>query len=325
MESIGTWWMWAGFAAVVMVMLAIDLFLVGGGKEHKVSVREAGIWTVVWVSVSMLFAGALWWYLDGAAGREVANARTLEFVTGYLIEKALAVDNVFVWLMLFSFFAVPPELQKRVLIYGVLGAIVMRTGMIFAGAWLISQFHWVLYLFGAFLLATGVKMMWFAGHEQNLENNPLLRWLRGHMKITSEFHHERFFVMKEEGGKWARYATPLFLALVLVEISDLIFAVDSIPAIFAITTDPFIVLTSNVFAILGLRAMYFLLADFAGRFSLLKYGLAAVLMFIGAKMLLIDLVKIPVGVSLGVVAVLIATSVVLSLRKDRLATAERSS
>jgi len=325
MESIGTWWMWAGFAAVVMVMLAIDLFLVGGGKEHKVSVREAGIWTVVWVGVSMLFAGALWWYLDGAAGREVANARTLEFVTGYLIEKALAVDNVFVWLMLFSFFAVPPELQKRVLIYGVLGAIVMRTGMIFAGAWLISQFHWVLYLFGAFLLATGVKMMWFAGHEQNLENNPLLRWLRGHMKITSEFHHERFFVMKEEGGKWVRYATPLFLALVLVEISDLIFAVDSIPAIFAITTDPFIVLTSNVFAILGLRAMYFLLADFAGRFSLLKYGLAAVLMFIGAKMLLIDLVKIPVGVSLGVVAVLIATSVVLSLRKDRLATAERSS
>lgn len=318
MESIGTWWMWAGFAAVVVVMLAIDLFLVGGGKEHKVSVREAGIWTVVWVSVAMLFAGVLWWYLDGAAGREVANARTLEFVTGYLIEKALAVDNVFVWLMLFSFFAVPPELQKRVLIYGVLGAIVMRTGMIFAGAWLISQFHWVLYLFGAFLLATGVKMMWFAGHEQNLEKNPLLRWLRGHMKITNEFHHERFFVMKEEGGKWVRYATPLFLALVLVEISDLIFAVDSIPAIFAITTDPFIVLTSNVFAILGLRAMYFLLADFAGRFSLLKYGLAAVLMFIGGKMLLIDVVKIPVGISLGVVALLITISVVLSLRKDRL-------
>ncbi len=323
MESIGTWWMWAGFAAVVLVMLAIDLFVVGGGKEHKVSVREAGIWTVVWVSVAMLFAGALWWYLDGSAGREVANARALEFVTGYLIEKALAVDNVFVWLMLFSFFAVPPELQKRVLVYGVLGAIVMRTGMIFAGAWLISQFHWVLYVFGAFLLLTGVKMMWFADHEQNLDKNPLLRWLRGHMKITSEFHHERFFVMKEEGGKWVRYATPLFLALVLVEISDVIFAVDSIPAIFAITTDPFIVLTSNVFAILGLRAMYFLLADFAGRFSLLKYGLAAVLMFIGTKMLLLDVVKIPVGISLGVVALLIATSVVLSLRKERLETSPR--
>ena len=323
MESIGTWWMWAGFAAVVLVMLAIDLFVVGGGKEHKVSVREAGIWTVVWVSVAMLFAGALWWYLDGAAGREVANARALEFVTGYLIEKALAVDNVFVWLMLFSFFAVPPELQKRVLVYGVLGAIVMRTGMIFAGAWLISQFHWVLYVFGAFLLLTGAKMMWFADHAQNLDKNPLLRWLRGHMKITTEFHHERFFVMKEEGGKWVRYATPLFLALVLVEISDVIFAVDSIPAIFAITTDPFIVLTSNVFAILGLRAMYFLLADFAGRFSLLKYGLAAVLMFIGTKMLLLDVVKIPVGLSLGVVALLIATSVVLSLRKERLEASSR--
>ena len=325
METIGTWWMWAGFFTIVLIMLAIDLVVVGGGKEHRVSIREAAGWSIVWVAVSLAFAGALWFYLDGSAGREIANQKMLEYITGYLIEKSLAVDNVFVWLMLFSFFAVPPELQKRVLIYGVLGAIVMRTGMIFAGAWLISQFHWVLYLFGAFLLATGVKMMWFAGHEQNLENNPLLRWLRGHMKITSEFHHERFFVMKEEGGKWVRYATPLFLALVLVEISDLIFAVDSIPAIFAITTDPFIVLTSNVFAILGLRAMYFLLADFAGRFSLLKYGLAAVLMFIGAKMLLIDLVKIPVGVSLGVVAVLIATSVVLSLRKDRLATAERSS
>lgn len=318
MESIGTWWMWAGFAAVVMVMLAIDLFLVGGGKEHKVSAREAGIWTGVWVGVAMLFAGALWWYLEGTAGRAVADARVLEFITGYLIEKALAVDNVFVWLMLFSFFAVPAELQKRVLIYGVIGAIVMRTGMIFGGAWLISQFHWVLYLFGIFLLVTGVKMMWFAEHRQDLEQNPLLGWLRRHIRITDGFRHERFFVVEEVGGKWVRHATPLFLALVLVEVSDLIFAVDSIPAIFAITTDPFIVLTSNVFAILGLRAMYFLLADFAGRFSLLKYGLAAVLMFIGGKMLLIDLVHIPIGVSLGVVAVLIAGSIVLSLRKDRL-------
>ncbi|NML28675.1 TerC family protein [Zoogloea dura] len=322
MESIGTVWMWAGFTAVVLVMLAIDLFLVGGGKSHKVSVKEAGIWTVVWVSVAMLFAAVLWWYLDGTLGREAANARTLEFVTGYLIEKALAIDNVFVWLMLFSFFAVPPELQKRVLLYGVLGAIVLRTGMIFAGAWLISQFHWVLYLFGAFLLITGVKMMWFAEHEQNLGNNPLLKWLRSHMNIATEFHGERFFIHRQLNGRLVRFATPLFLALVLVEVSDVIFAVDSIPAIFAITTDPFIVLTSNIFAILGLRAMYFLLADFAGRFSLLKYGLAAVLMFIGGKMLLLDLVKIPVGLSLGVVALLIGSSVLLSLRKDRLAAAD---
>jgi tellurite resistance protein TerC len=245
------------------------------------------------------------------------DTRALEFITGYLIEKSLAVDNVFVWLMLFSFFAIPPELQKRVLIYGVLGAIVMRTVMIFAGAWLIAQFHWILYVFGAFLLVTGIKMWWFANEKPDLEKNPVVKWLRGHMTITSELHGERFFVFKEQAGQLVRYATPLFVVLVLVEITDLIFAVDSIPAIFAITTDPFIVLTSNVFAILGLRAMYFLLADVADRFSLLKYGLAVVLMFIGVKMLLIDVYKIPIGLSLGVVAVIIGVSVWLSLRRPR--------
>ena len=316
METIGTWWMWAGFFAIVLVMLAIDLFLVGGGKQHRVSLKEAATWSGIWVGVSLGFAGALWWYLDGSVGREVANQKSLEFVTGYLIEKSLAVDNVFVWLILFSFFAVPLELQKRVLIYGVLGAIVMRTVMIFAGVWLIAKFHWLLYVFGAFLLITGIKMWWFADQKPDLAKNPVIKWIRGHMKVTDELHGERFFVMKEEAGKWVRYATPLFLVLILVEISDLIFAVDSIPAIFAITTDPFIVLTSNVFAILGLRAMYFLLADMADRFSLLKYGLAIVLMFIGVKMILIDVFKIPVVVSLTVVAAIIATSVVLSLRKD---------
>jgi tellurite resistance protein TerC len=316
METIGTWWMWAGFFAIVVVMLAIDLFVVGGGRTHRVSLREAATWSGIWVGVSLLFAGALWWYLDGAAGREVANEKSLEFVTGYLIEKALAVDNVFVWLMLFTFFAVPVELQKRVLVYGVVGAIVMRTVMIFAGAWLITQFHWMLYVFGAFLLATGVKMWWVADEKPDLENNRLVRWLRRHLKITPALDGERFFVTKQEGGRVVRYATPLFLVLVLVEFSDLIFAVDSIPAIFAITTDPFIVLTSNVFAILGLRAMYFLLADIADRFSLLKYGLALVLMFIGTKMMLIDVYKIPVSLSLGVVAVIIGVSVWLSLRRN---------
>jgi tellurite resistance protein TerC len=316
METIGTWWMWAGFFAIVLVMLAIDLFVVGGGKEHRVSFKEAATWSGIWVSVSLGFAGVLWWYLDGEMGRDFANEKTLEYVTGYLIEKSLAVDNVFVWLMLFNFFAVPLELQKRVLILGVLGAIVMRTVMIFAGVWLIAQFHWLLYVFGAFLLITGIKMWWFADEKPDLANNPVIRWIRGHMKVTDELHGENFFVMKEEAGKLVRYATPLFLVLILVEISDLIFAVDSIPAIFAITTDPFIVLTSNVFAILGLRAMYFLLADMADRFSLLKYGLAIVLMFIGVKMLLIDLFKIPVLFSLGVVAAIIATSIALSLRND---------
>ena len=313
LETIGNPGLWAAFVAVVLVMLAIDLFVVGGGKQHRVSFREAASWSVVWVAVSFLFAAGLWGYLDASAGRELANAKTLEYLTGYLIEKSLAVDNVFVWLMLFAFFGIPLELQKRVLVFGVLGAIVMRTLMIFAGAWLIAEFHWVLYLFGAFLLVTGIKMWWFADTQPDLANNPVLKWLRGHLNVTDELRGERFFV-RIDG---VRYVTPLFLALVLVELSDLIFAVDSIPAIFAITADPFIVLTSNIFAILGLRAMYFLLAVMADRFALLKYGLAAVLVFIGVKMLLIDIYKIPVGFSLAVVAVFIGISIWLSLRREK--------
>ena len=308
-ETIGTWWMWAGFFVFVILMIATDLLLLGGGRTHRVSVREALGWSLAWIALALAFNALLWWYLDGNAGREIANAKATEFFTGYLIEKSLAVDNIFVWLMLFGYFAIPPEFQRRVLLYGVLGAVVMRTVMILVGAWLIAQFHWILYLFGAFLLATGAKMLWFADHKPDLEKNPVLKWMRGHMKITEQLEGERFFVLREG----VRYATPLFLVLVLVEVTDLIFAVDSIPAIFAITADPFIVLTSNVFAILGLRAMYFLLADFASRFSLLKYGLALVLMFIGAKMLIVEIVKIPVAWSLGVVAAILAVSVVASL------------
>ena len=308
-ETIGTWWMWAGFFAFVVLMIAADLLLLGGGRTHRVSVREALGWSLVWIALALAFNALLWWYLDGTAGRDIANDKATEFFTGYLIEKSLAVDNIFVWLMLFGYFAVPPEFQRRVLLYGVLGAVVMRTVMILVGAWLIAQFHWILYLFGAFLLATGAKMLWFADHQPDLEKNPVLKWMRGHMKITEQLEGERFFVLREG----VRYATPLFLVLVLVEVTDLIFAVDSIPAIFAITEDPFIVLTSNVFAILGLRAMYFLLADFASRFSLLKVGLALVLMFIGAKMLVVEFVKIPVAWSLGVVAAILAVSVIASL------------
>jgi tellurite resistance protein TerC len=311
MESIGSPGLWVAFGIIVVIMLAVDLFVVGGGKQHRVGTREALLWSIVWICISLAFAAGLWFYLDGTHGREVATSTALEYLTGYVIEKSLAVDNVFVWLMLFSFFGIPMELQKRVLLYGVLGAILMRTVMIFAGAWLIAQFHWILYVFGAFLLITGIKMYWAADTEPDLENNAAIRWLRSHMNITRELHGERFFVMQDG----LRYATPLFLALVLVEISDLIFAVDSIPAIFAITTDPFVVLTSNVFAILGLRSMYFLLADAADRFSLLKYGLAVVLMFIGVKMMLIDVYKIPVGFSLAVVAVILGASIAMSLRR----------
>ncbi len=294
-------------------MLAIDLFAVGGGKRHRVSFREAATWSVIWITVSFLFAAGLWLYLEGSSGRELANEKALEFITGYLIEKSLAVDNVFIWLMLFAFFGIPLELQKRVLVLGVLGAIAMRTLMIFIGAWLIAKFHWILYLFGAFLLVTGIKMWWFSDEKPNFANNPLLKWLRGHIRVTDTLHGERFFVWRDG----VRYATPLLLALILVEFSDLIFAVDSIPAIFAITGDPFIVLTSNIFAILGLRAMYFLLAEMADRFSLLKYGLAAVLVFIGLKMLLIDIYKIPITFSLAVVATFIGLSIWLSLRKEK--------
>lgn len=317
MESVGNPLLWTIFFTVVLVMLAIDLFVVGGGKKHKVSLKEAATWSVIWVSVSMLFAAGLWWYLSVNAGTAVANTKTLEFVTGYLIEKSLAVDNVFVWLMIFSYFSIPAELQKRVLILGVLGAIILRTIMIFAGIWLIEEFHWLLYVFGAFLLFTGVKMWRSSDDNPDLEKNFLVLWLRRNFRITKYLEEEKFFVKRKMRGRWVYFATPLFLVLVLVEFSDIIFAVDSIPAIFAITTDPFIVLTSNIFAILGLRAMYFLLADMADRFSLLKYGLALILIFIGVKMLLIDIYKIPVAFSLSLVALILVTSVILSLRKTK--------
>jgi tellurite resistance protein TerC len=258
--------------------------------------------------------GWLWWHLGGAgtdeAARSLANAKSLEFLTGYLIEKALAVDNIFVFLMLFTYFAVPAEYQKRVLMIGILLALVMRAVMILVGAWLITQFHWVLYLFGAFLLFTGIKMWWAAGQEPDLDNNPALKWIRSRFKIAPDYDGEKFFTIVDG----VKMATPLLVVIVLIGIVDLVFAVDSIPAIFAITTDPFIVLTSNVFAILGLRAMYFLLANMHERFHLLSYGLAIVLVFIGVKMLLIDIYKIPVVYSLGFTAVTLAVTMILSLK-----------
>ena len=313
METIGTWWMWTGFFGLVFAFIIMDLYLLGGRKAHKVSIKEAAGWSLFWVATALTFAAGLWWWLDANVGRELANLRTTEFITGYVIEKSLAVDNVFVWLMIFSYFAVPPEYQRRVLLYGVIGAIVMRTIMIFAGAVLIAKFHWILYLFGAFLLLTGVKMLLVSEGDGDLSRNPVLRWMRGHLRITDRIEDESFTVIKN-GVRWF---TPLFVVLVLVEISDLIFAVDSIPAIFAITTDPFIVLTSNIFAILGLRAMYFLLADMADRFVYLKPALATVLLFIGSKMLIVEWYKIPIGVSLSVVGLIIATGVIASLWATR--------
>ncbi|MFZ5484780.1 MAG: TerC family protein [Pseudomonadota bacterium] len=313
LSSIVTPIFWVGFIAFVVAMLALDLFVLGGKQAHKVSAREALTWTGVWVTLSLSFAGLMWWWLDGTLGREVANAKTLEYLTGYLIELSLSVDNIFVFIMIFTFFAVPAEYQRRVLIYGVLGAILMRATMILGGAWLVQQFHWILYLFGAFLVITGIKMLIFAEAESDLASNPILKWMRGHLRITHEYHGERFTVM-QDGVRWF---TPLFLVLVLIETSDVIFAVDSIPAIFAITTDPFIVFTSNIFAIMGLRSLYFLLADMNDRFHLLKYGLAMVLVFVGTKMLIVDFYKVPIGLALGIVALILLTSVGASLYATR--------
>jgi tellurite resistance protein TerC len=313
LQSIGAWWMWAGFGVFVLAMLAIDMVLLGRHGAQKVTAREALIWSLVWFVLAMLFGGALWSWLDYSVSREVADTKLMEYLTGYLLEKTLAMDNIFVFVMIFSYFAVPLEFQKRILVYGVLGAVVLRALMILLGAWLIAEFHWVLYLFGGFLLLTGIKMFVFADQEPNLANNPLLKWLKKHVRITDDYHGDRFYIVT----KGVRWFTPMFLVLVLIEFSDLIFAMDSIPAIFAVTHDPFIVFTSNIFAILGLRALYFLLADMADRFHLLKYGLAVVLIFVGSKMLIVDWFKIPVAVSLGVVIAVLGTSMLLSLIATR--------
>jgi TerC family integral membrane protein len=300
--------LWGGFAVVVIIMLAIDLFLQGRRGAHGMTMKQAAAWSLVWVTLSLLFCAAFWWYLASTEGRAVADPQALAFLTGYLIEKALAVDNVFVWLMLFSYFAVPAALQRRVLVYGVLGAIILRTVMIFAGSWLITQFEWLLYVFGAFLLFTGVKMALAKEDETGIGEKPLVKWIRGHLRMTDTIDNEHFFVRKNG----LLFATPLLLVLILVELSDVIFAVDSIPAIFAVTTDPFIVLTSNLFAILGLRAMYFLLAGVAERFSMLKYGLSIILVFIGIKMLIVDFYHIPIAVSLGVVFGILALTLIIN-------------
>jgi tellurite resistance protein TerC len=313
METIGTWWMWAGFAVFVVIAIAIDLFVMEKQGAHKVSAKEAVLWSLMWFSLAFVFVAWLWWYLNGSQGREVANTVSMQFITGYLVEKSLSVDNIFVFLMIFTYFAVPSEYQKRALIIGIIGAIVLRAILILIGAWLLAQFHWVLYVFGAFLVFTGLKMWFAAGKEPDIEQNPVLKWLRGHMKITSKFDGEKLSTMING----VKHYTPLFVVLILIGTTDVIFAVDSIPAIFAITNDPFIVLTANIFAILGLRALYFLLADLADRFHLLAYGLALVLIFIGTKMLLLDVYKIPIGIALAVTAGLIATSMFASLWMTR--------
>ena len=313
METIGTWWMWAGFAVFVVVAIGIDLWVKERQGAHQVTMKEAAGWSLLWFSLAFVFVALLWAYLDFDQGRAVANTVSMQFITGYLVEKSLSVDNIFVFLMIFSYFGVPAPYQKRALIIGIIGAIVLRAILILAGAWLLATFHWLLYVFGAFLVFTGAKMWLAAGKEPDIAHNPVLRFLRGRMKIAPHFDGENLTTLVNG----VKHYTPMFVVLVLIGTTDLIFAVDSIPAIFAITSDPFIVLTANIFAILGLRALYFLLADLADRFHLLAYGLALVLVFIGGKMLLIDLVKIPIGYALLVTAALITASIVASLVTSR--------
>jgi len=312
---VGSLWFYLIFFAVVLVMIAVDMLALKHSGAHRVSTREALGWTGVWVSIAVLFGAALWWWLarDPAFGPQIAGQKTMEFFTGYVIEKALAVDNIFVFLLIFSFFGIAPEQQRRVLLYGVLGAIVLRALMVWLGALLVAQFAWVLYLFGAFLLFTGLKMLKGNESEPDIGHNRILTWLQRHIRISPNADGEHFFTRHK--GLW--HATPLFFCLVMIELSDVVFAVDSIPAIFAVTLDPFIVLTSNILAILGLRALYFLLANMIERFYLLQVGLALVLCFIGLKMLVAHWLHIPAAASLVVVFVLLGASIALSLLRPK--------
>jgi tellurite resistance protein TerC len=294
-------WLWVGFSLFILIMLSLDLGLLNR-KAHTIKYREAAIWSAVWVTLAMIFAGLVFWYQGSTRG--------LEFLTGYLIELSLSVDNLFVFLLIFSYFKVPAKYQHRVLFWGVMGALIMRLTMIFVGAALINRFHWIIYIFGAFLVYTGIKM--FSQEEMELqpEDNPLVRMVTRYVPITRHYEEQKFFTRVH--GKLT--GTLLLLVLIIVEVTDLVFAVDSIPAIFAITTNTFIVYTSNVFAILGLRSMYFLLAGVVEKFQYLKMGLAVVLTFIGVKMLVVAVdVHIPIWTSLVFVATVLLSSVAASL------------
>jgi tellurite resistance protein TerC len=310
-----TIWLWVGFNLFVLALLALDLG-VFHRKAHAVSTKEAAIWSVVWISLSLLFNGVIYLFWDRMMpGSGVSNGQaSLEFLTGYLIEKALSVDNIFVFVLIFSFFRVPEAYQHRVLFWGILGALLMRGAMILAGAALIKQFHWIIYAFGAFLIFTGIRMAFHKDEELHPENNPLVKLFKRIMPVTPDYEGAKFFVRR--AGQLL--ATPLLIVLLVVESTDLIFAVDSIPAIFAVTEDPFIVYTSNVCAILGLRSLYFLLAGVIDKFHYLKLGLSAVLAFVGVKMLLTDTAfKIPIVVSLGVIALILTIAIVASLLRTR--------
>lgn len=313
MESIGNPGLYLAFFGIVLIMLIIDFLGFKQKQGQEVKLRTAAYWSVAWVTVASLFGGGLWLYLQQTAGINIANTKVMEYFAGYLLEKSLAIDNVFVWLMIFAAFAIPPALQRKLLLYGVLGAIVLRTIFIFIGAWFVQEFSWVLYIFGAFLVYTGFKFLKGQEDDPNIEEMAILKWLRKHIRITPRLEGDKFFV-RQNGILWA---TPLFLVLILVEASDVIFAVDSIPAIFSVTSDPFIVLTANLMAILGLRAMFFLLAGAASKMHYLPYGLGIILLFIGFKMLMLDVFHMPIWISLGFIVIVLSITAWMSIRHSK--------
>ena len=297
-------WVWVAFHVAVLTVLALDLG-VFHRKAHEVSVREAAGWTITWVTLSLLFCFGISRFMGNEAG--------LQFLTGYVIEQALSVDNIFVFVLIFTYFGVPKRYQHRILFWGILGALVLRGTMIGAGTWLIHRFDWILYLFGAFLVFTGIRMAFADEEGVEVESNPVVKLIRRFIPVTKRYHGQHFFVRAPVGRSRRLIATPLLVVLVMVETTDLIFAVDSIPAIFAVTTDPFLVYTSNVCAILGLRSLYFLLAGIIGTFRFLQIGLSVVLTFVGVKMLIVDWYHVPIGLSLAVIAGVLVTSVIASL------------
>ena len=293
-------WPWIGFNLFVLALLALDLG-VFHRNSHAVSLKEAGIWSVVWITLALAFNAGLYFFL----GPEPA----LQFFTGYLIEKSLSVDNIFIFALLFTYFSVPAAYQHRVLFWGIIGALLMRGTLIALGTVLLEQFHWILYLFGAFLIFTGIRMGLHKGTELHPEQNPLLKLVRRLVPVTKDYEHDRFFIRRTEQV----LVTPLFLVLLVIETTDLVFAVDSIPAIFAVTQDPFIVYTSNVFAILGLRSLYFVFAQVVNKFYYLKIGLAVILSYVGGKMVLADIYPIPTFLSLAIIVVVLAIAIVASV------------
>lgn len=311
--TIGSPLLWSIFGTLVLIVILLDLLVLGGNKAHTMKMREAAIWSIVWITLALLFNLGLWIYLKSTQTQAVADEAALNFFTGYLIEKALSVDNLFVFLLIFSSFKVPALYQRRVLLYGVIGAIIMRIIMIAIGAKLVQEFSWILYLFGAFLVITGAKMFFVKENDKDPQEGKLFQFIQKRVRLTKTLHAEKFFVVE----KGLLYATPLFMILILIELSDLLFATDSIPAIFAITQDPFIVATSNIFAILGLRALYFLLAGMMDRFHYLRYGLACILVLIGVKLLVSSIYHVSPLFTLIAIALILLLSVLVSMLRPQ--------